>query len=200
MLNLVFWAANHLNNFWSQGGRKTNYKTEDRTVPSWEFSWKINIGGNGIQRYSKLVLQRKLFICSYACEKGKSVSFMSLFLWSNGKFYPISRSLLVLYRNLWGKVRNLTYSLTFKLLMLIVWSNLPGTSMFKSPSIIPTNLHWRSGIKIRNCYVQEKSIGISLVLVARLMEICILSIPLSKTFKLTWRKIRSLILDIFNLW
>ena len=132
-------------------------------------------------------------------KKRTSWSFLFLALWSISKFHQRSGSLLELYRHLGKKMRKLTYYLNFKFLILIVWSNLTGSSMCRIPSIMPTNLHCSAGIQSRNSYISEERIYMSLVLVARLMEILRLPIPLSKTFKLTWRNIRWIILEIFIL-
>ena len=116
------------------------------------------------------------FINYMSVKKSTSGLLLFLALWSIGKFHPRSGSLLVLYRHLGKKMRNLLYFLNLKFLILIVWSNLPGLSMYKVPSIMPTNLHWSTGIKIRNSSVAKQSMDISLVLLARLVEICRLSI------------------------
>ena len=57
-------------------------------------------------------------------------------------------------------MKNITNYLTVSVLMLIVWNNLPGSSMFKVPSIIPVNLHCSTDIKIINGSVAKKSIYI----------------------------------------
>ena len=73
------------------------------------------------------------FINYIVAKKGTSGSFMFLSLWSIGKFHPRSGILVVLYRHTVNKKIILKHSLTFKFLMLIVWNNLPESSMFKLP-------------------------------------------------------------------
>ena len=108
-----------------------------------------------------------------------------LAFWSIGKYHAISRSLFVLYTLLENKKINLTFYLTVGVLILIVWNTLPGSSGCKVISIMPANLHQSNGIQIINGYVDKLSRYISLLLVARLVYICRLSINLSKKTKLT---------------
>ena len=55
-------------------------------------------------------------------------------------------------------------------------------------SIIADNFNWSTGIQSRNCSVDKLSTDMSLLLVARLMDIFRLSIPPSKTFQTHLKK------------
>ena len=84
------------------------------------------VNGSNMQEISLMKKSIHWLINAVVLEKVTSGSWMFLDFWSIGKLHPISGSLLVLYRHLGKKMRNLTYSLTLKFLMLIVWNNLPG--------------------------------------------------------------------------
>ena len=125
----------------------------------------------------------------------RTTDFSPLVIW---RITPKIRKLVGNVQTFEKNMTKLTYSLTVNVLMLIFWITLPGSSMWKVLSIMPSNLHWVTVIQSRNDHLENQNIYISLVLVARLMEIWRLSIPLSKIIKLAWRKIRWLILDVFN--
>ena len=91
------------------------------------------------------------FMNKMVVKKVISGALLLLFLWSIGNFHLRLGSLLVLYIYL-KNIINLNYDLTVNVLILIVWSTIPGSSMWKMPSIISANLHCSTGIKSRHIY------------------------------------------------
>ena len=67
-----------------------------------------------------------------------------------------------------------------KTLMLIVWSNIPGSSMYKMSSIMPSDLHWNTGIQIINGVIVKQIRYMSLVLLTIIVDKCRLSVTLYK--------------------
>ena len=140
------------------------------------------------------------FMNKNVVKRGTSWALLLLVPFSIIKFHPKSVSLLVFFRSLKIYMRNLTYYLTVNVLMLVVLNTLPGSSILKVPSMMNSNTNWSTGIHIRNGPLAKQSRDMSLVLVERLMDIFRRSIPFSKTFKLAWRNITWIILEIFNCW
>ena len=104
-------------------------------------------------------------------ENVTSVAMLILALWSIGKYHPRSVIVLVLYRHLEDNMINLTYSLTVNFLVLVVLDTLHSSPSCKVPSIMPANLNCSTEIQSIDSYVAKQSKDMSLVLVARLVEI-----------------------------
>ena len=88
--------------------------------------------------------------------------------------------------------------MTVSILLLIVRNNLPGSPRYKVLSIMSEKLYWSTGIQIRNGYIYKVSRYMSLLLVSNIMDVCSLSIQLSKNCKLTRINITIVILVVLN--
>ena len=100
-----------------------------------------------------------------------SISLLIVSLYLINQFNQISGSLFVLYRKLEKDEKTYPF-LNVNILVLKVWINLPGSSMCKVPSIIPDEFHWSTGVQSIHVSVVKRSRDMSLILVARLINIC----------------------------
>ena len=96
------------------------------------------------------------FINRMVVKNGTPVSLLFLVLCSSSSNIQYQEARWY-FTDIQEKIRNLTYSLILSFLVLIVCSNLPGSSMCKVPSIMITNLYWSTWIQNKKVMQPKKS-------------------------------------------
>ena len=149
--HIIFQAVKHSKNPQSENHKK--YYLLNPRIGQYQLGifWKLNLRGGRV-KYAGYDSDEEMYSLVHqrdGCGR-RDIRITAVFSpLVNWKVPSKIRNIFGIVQTFGGKMRELTYNLTMNFLMLIVWINIPGSYMCKMVSIIPTNLHWITGIKSR---------------------------------------------------